>query len=60
MYRLKGFLNFPHHIGMEGKELAFDDAVGYTQQGKWIAAQLNHIAMTSIRTLIPRVTHPTL
>ena len=28
--------------------------------GKWIAAQLNVIAMTMIRTPVPRVTYPTL
>ena len=38
--------NLPHHIGMVWEELAFDDAVSYTQRGEWIAAQLNVIAVT--------------
>ena len=29
----KGIFNLPHHIGMVGEELAFDDTVCYTQQG---------------------------
>ena len=52
--------NLTHHIGMVSVELAFDDAVTYTQRGKWIAAQLNVIAVTRIRTPLPRVTYPML
>ena len=29
----KGIFNLPHDIGLVGAELAFDDAVSYTQQG---------------------------
>ena len=42
----QGLFNPPHHIGMVGEELAFDDAVSYTQRGKQIAAQLNVMAVT--------------
>ena len=30
---IQGIFNLPQHISMEGEELAFDDAVRYTQQG---------------------------
>ena len=43
--------NLPHNIGMVWEELAFDDFVSYTQQG-------NAIAVTGIRTPVPRVTYP--
>ena len=50
--------NLPHHIGMVSEEHAFDDAVSYTQQEKWNAAQLNVVAVIGIRTPVPRVTYP--
>ena len=28
-----GICNLPHHIGIVGEELAFDDTVSYQQQG---------------------------
>ena len=52
--------NLPYHIGKVWEELAFDYAVRYTQQGKWIAAQLNVTAVTGICTPFPRVTYPML
>ena len=39
------------------EELAFDDTVVHIG-GKWIAAQLNVIAVTGIRTLVTRLTNP--
>ena len=45
----QGICNLTPHIGIVREELAFDDAVIYTQWGKWIAAQLNVIAVTGIR-----------
>ena len=33
LLQTQGIFNLPHHIGMVGEELAFDDAVSYTQQG---------------------------
>ena len=56
----QGILNLPHHIGMVWEELTFDDAVSYIHTAaKWIAAQLNVIAMTGIRTPVSRVTYAT-
>ena len=52
--------NLPHYIRMVYEELAFYDAVSYTQCGEWIAAQLNVIAATGIRIHVPRVIYPTL
>ena len=40
-----GIFNLPHHTGMVWEELAFDYAVSYTQREKWIAAQLNVMAV---------------
>ena len=51
--------NLPHHIGMVWEELAFNDAVSYSV-GKWIAAQLNIIAVTGIHTPVPRVIYSAL
>ena len=36
-FTTQGIFNLPHHIGMVWQELAFDDAVSYTQQvnGFW-------------------------
>ena len=47
------------NLGMLSEELTIDDAVSYTVE-KWIAAQLNIIAVTRIRTLFPMVTYPAL
>ena len=33
-------------MGMVCEEPAFDDAVSYSQRGKWIAAQLNVMTVT--------------
>ena len=33
LFLTQGIFNLPHHIGIVLEELAFDDAVGYTQQG---------------------------
>ena len=52
----QGTFNLPHHIGMIWGELVFIDAVSYTQQEKWIAAQLNVMAVAKILTPIPSVT----
>ena len=38
--------------------LAFDDAVSYTQWGKWSAAQLNVMAVTVFLMHTPRVLEP--
>ena len=56
---IQRIFNLPHYIGMVWVEPAFDDAVSYTA-GKWIAAQLNVIAVTVIRTPVPRITYPVL
>ena len=32
-YCLKGSFNLSHHIGMVWEELAFDEAIHYTQEG---------------------------
>ena len=42
--------NLPHHIGMVGEELAFDDAVRIYTAGESIAAELNVRTVTEIRT----------
>ena len=55
-----GIFNLPHHIGMLWVQLAFDDDVSYIQWVKWIAAQLNVIAMTGIRAPVSRMTYPAL
>ena len=44
-----GIFNLPHHIDMVWEELAFDDTISYTQ--------IHVIAMTGIRTPVPRVTY---
>ena len=46
----QAIFNLPHHIGMVCEKLVFDDAVSFTQQGKWIAAQLNVMAVIGIQT----------
>ena len=56
-WQTEEIFNAPHHIGMVWEKLTFDDAVSYMQWGKWIAAQLNVIAMTGIHTHVPRVTY---
>ena len=48
---MQGIFNLPHHMIWE--EVAFDDAVSYTQQGKWLVAQLNVMAMTGFVPLSP-------
>ena len=50
----QGIFNVPHHIGMVCNKLAFDDAL----HGKWLSAQLDAIAVTRIRSPVPRVTFP--
>ena len=50
----------PHRVGMVSEELAFDDVVKLYTAGKWIAVQLNVIAVTTIRSLNSRVTNPVL
>ena len=50
--------NLSHQIDMVREELAVDDAVSYYIAGKWIAAQLNVIAVTVIRTPVPRANNP--
>ena len=45
---------------MELEKLAFDEAINYTQMGKWIAAQLNFMAVARINTPVSRVTYRTL
>ena len=55
--QLNGSLNI--HT-MVWEELAFDKAVKLYTAMKYIAAQINVIAMTRIRTPDPRVTYPTL
>ena len=47
-----------HHVCMVWEELTFNNTVSYTQRGN--GAQLNVIAATGIRTLIPQVTYPAL
>ena len=54
-YWLKGPFNLPHDIGMVWEELAFNDALSYKQQGKWIAAQLNVLAVAINATSITKV-----
>ena len=49
----QGIFNLPHHIGKVGEDLAFDEAVSYTQWGNWIAAQLNAMAVTGFISLSP-------
>ena len=46
--------NLPHRVGMVWEELVFDDAVSYTQRRKWIAAQLNVMPVTRIRSRCPQ------
>ena len=48
-----GIFNLLPHVGIVLKELVFDDAVSYTYWGKWIAAQINLIAVTGIRIPVP-------
>ena len=55
----QGSFNLPHHISMAWEELAFDDTRLYIM-GKWIAAHVNVIAVTRIRTPVLSVTYPTL
>ena len=50
---------FLQHIGMAQEELAFDDAVNYTQLGNGLQ-HTDVIAVTSIRTPVLRVTYPAL
>ena len=47
----QGIFNLPPHIGMVLEELAFDNAVSYTQRGN--GAQLNVMAVTRILLLSP-------
>ena len=56
----QGIFTIPHHIGMVWEELAFGDTVSYTQWGNGVNAQLNVIAITGVRTPVPRVTYPAL
>ena len=49
----QGIFNLPQHIGIKWKELAFDDAVSYTQQGSGFQHSSNGIR-------IPRVINPVL
>ena len=51
----QGTFNLLHHIGMVGEEPAFDDAVNYTQQEKWISAQLNVVIVTRFVLLSPEL-----
>ena len=60
LLQTQGIFNLAHQIGMVQEELAFDDSISYTRRGKWIAAQLNAIAVTGIRTPNLRVTDPAL
>ena len=49
---IMGIFNLPHHLGMIWEEVVFDDALIYTG-GKWIAAQLNVMAVTGFVHLSP-------
>ena len=53
----QGIFNLPYHIGIVWEDLAFDDAISYTYQGKWIAIQSNVMAVTGIRIPFQRVTY---
>ena len=54
----QGIFNLPHHIVMVWEELAFDDAVSYTQWWKWISAQLKVMAVTGFVPLVPSLINP--
>ena len=59
LFPIDGIFDLPHHIGLViWEELAFDNAVSNTQWGKWIAEQLNVMAMNGIRTPVTRATNP--
>ena len=51
------FFNLPHHIWVS-EELAFADTVSYTQKGNGLQhSYIYVIAVTMIRTPVPRVTY---
>ena len=55
-YWLKGLKKI--YICMVWEELVFGDAVNYTQWGKWIAAQLNVMAVMGFVPLFPGAPAP--